>query len=588
MIRVASRRCIVLCVCLLSVAAGSAHAEWDVDHIEKLLPRGETRAEHAWREARILAGEPLHRSVVADPPPLAPIRGSAEWEPVTGVLVRYPLGLPYALLRDMDDDVTLHVIVSSSLLSTAQTNLSANGVDMSQVEFLVEPNNSIWTRDYGPWFIFDGNGDFHIVDHVYNRPQRPDDDLIPVAFGAQQSISVVRHDMWHTGGNYMTDGATLSSSTDLVYDEAAVANGMTPAEVDALMLDYYGVTGYRVVEDIEVGGIHHIDTWGKLLDEETVLVKEVWPGHYTYDDLEQRATLLASLQASTGRPYTVARVYCHDIGGNRPASYTNSLILNTNVYVPTFGSPANDAAALSAYESAMPGYIVRGYAYGGWLTDDALHCRAKGVMDGGMLHVAHVPVREPRIGEVTIEATIRDYSSSGIAAADLAYRQAGGAWQTIPMTTEGQSLYTGTIPVPASLTVTDYYVHAEDGEGRSSGMPRPEPVAWYSFTHGVTTVSVGETSGTLGDRLDATLVNPFRSRTTLSFELRSADRVELSVYDVRGRRVRMLVDDTLPEGRAEIVWDGRDAAGRDAAPGVYRMVLRTAGLVYAKPVVKVE
>jgi agmatine/peptidylarginine deiminase len=459
---------------------------------------------------------------------------------------------------------------------------------MTRVELLVEPNNSIWTRDYGPWFVFDGTDQLVIVDHVYNRPSRPSDDLIPVVFGAQQGIPVVRHDMWHTGGNYMTDGAAISASTDLVYDEAAAANGMSPQDVDDLMSDYYGIGDYNVVEDIEAGGIHHIDTWGKFLDEETILIKEVWPSHYTYDDLEQRAVLIGSLEASTGRTYRVERVYCHDIGGGRPASYTNSLIANDAIYVPTFGSAQNDAAALAAYEAAAPGYLVRGYTYGGWLTDDALHCRAKGVMDAGMLRVAHVPVREDVVGPATLTAEIRDHSGSGVAVAEVHYRQGRGAWQVLAMTNVSGDLYEAMIPAPQSPETTEYYIHAEDGSGRSEGMPRTEPAAWYAFLHGATTVAVGEPAGGTAPLTTAPVRSPFRSSTVLAFELRRADRVDVAVVDVRGRLVRRLLSETAPAGRTEIEWDGRDTAGRRVAPGVYRFVLRAAGIVYTRPVVRID
>jgi hypothetical protein len=394
--------------------------------------------------------------------------------------------------------------------------------------------------------------------------------------------------MWHTGGNYMTDGFGLSSSTDLVYVEAASENGMSAAEVDALMADYYGVSVYSVLEDIETGGIHHIDTWGKFLDEETVLVKEVWPSHYTYDELEQRATLLASLDASTGRPYDVHRVYCHNIGSSRPASYTNSLFVNDAVYVPTFSSATNDANALAAYEAALPGYLVRGYDYGGWLTDDALHCRVKGVMDGGMLRVEHAPIREIQGGAVTVDATIRDYSESGVTVAELVHRHDGGAWQTVAMTALGADGYQAVIPAPPAAGVTDYFVHAEDASGRDAGMPRTEPAAWISFGHNPSSVDVGPLAGVDGAILSSGRPNPFRAATRFSFELRTPDRVDLAVYDVGGRRVRSLAGGPYPAGRSEVEWDGRDDAGRLVAPGVYRFVLKAAGLVYARPVVRVR
>ena len=34
-----------------------------------------------------------------------------------------------------------------------------NGVNMDNVDFVIGPTDSYWTRDYGPWWIVDGNSD---------------------------------------------------------------------------------------------------------------------------------------------------------------------------------------------------------------------------------------------------------------------------------------------------------------------------------------------------------------------------------------------------------------------------------------------
>ena len=51
--------------------------------------------------------------------------------------------------------------------------------------------------------------------------------------------------------------------------------------------------------------------------------------------------------------------------------------------------------------------------------------------------------------------------------------------------------------------------------------------------------------------------------------------VTLAVYDVRGRRVRTLVDAPQTPGPKTLVWNGRDDAGRPVTSGVYFSVLRT-------------
>lgn len=63
--------------------------------------------------------------------------------------------------------------------------------------------------------------------------------------------------------------------------------------------------------------------------------------------------------------------------------------------------------------------------------------------------------------------------------------------------------------------------------------------------------------------------NPFNPSTTLRFDLPSAQSVRLVVYNPSGRRVATLISDTLPAGRHEARWQGRDHAGRPVAAGTY-------------------
>ena len=63
--------------------------------------------------------------------------------------------------------------------------------------------------------------------------------------------------------------------------------------------------------------------------------------------------------------------------------------------------------------------------------------------------------------------------------------------------------------------------------------------------------------------------NPFSPGTQIGFDLPSAGRAEIRIYDARGRLVRTLVDEKRPAGRQSVIWDGRDEAGRELASGVY-------------------
>ena len=69
--------------------------------------------------------------------------------------------------------------------------------------------------------------------------------------------------------------------------------------------------------------------------------------------------------------------------------------------------------------------------------------------------------------------------------------------------------------------------------------------------------------------LDQNYPNPFNPSTTIRFQLPEASNVRLSVHDLLGREVTTLVSQPMSAGAHEVSWNGRDAAGRLVATGVY-------------------
>lgn len=82
---------------------------------------------------------------------------------------------------------------------------------------------------------------------------------------------------------------------------------------------------------------------------------------------------------------------------------------------------------------------------------------------------------------------------------------------------------------------------------------------------------VGEPAGgtVLAYALKAPKPNPFVGRTTVQYALPRAERVTIAVFDARGRRVRLLVDEVKAPSRYETAWDGRDQRGQTLPSGVY-------------------
>jgi M6 family metalloprotease-like protein len=76
--------------------------------------------------------------------------------------------------------------------------------------------------------------------------------------------------------------------------------------------------------------------------------------------------------------------------------------------------------------------------------------------------------------------------------------------------------------------------------------------------------------------------NPFNPSTTIRYDVPAAGRVRLEIYDVRGRVVRALVDGSVTAGYHQVVWDGRDDAGRSMASGLYFYRMAAGGFAQQK------
>ena len=76
-----------------------------------------------------------------------------------------------------------------------------------------------------------------------------------------------------------------------------------------------------------------------------------------------------------------------------------------------------------------------------------------------------------------------------------------------------------------------------------------------------------ETPG--GFELGEAYPNPFNPETTIPFDLPSSADVDLSLYNLAGQQVATLASGLREAGSYNLVWDGRDDAGRDLASGMY-------------------
>lgn len=502
-------------------------------------------------------------------PPSGNVRFPAEFEPMQGVIIAYSddgFGLPTDMIVSITESCKVYVLVSSSAQKYANRELQNAGADMDNVVYWNMDVDSYWARDFGPWYIFNDN-EPAIVDFVYNRNRVNDDDA-PINIAGLQDLPLYGMNLIHTGGNMMQDGRGVGVSDELVYNENyeegsdhhGSGNSATPQlnlhysheQINAIMKSYLNIEPYHVTADPLGQYIAHVDCWGKFLAPDKIIIARMPQNDAHYQDYEDVANYFATTNCYYGYPYKVYRVDELSSASNGTlAPYTNSLILNDKVYVPLGANSTYNANALAVYEEAMPGYTIIGVnsGFNAWLNSDAIHCRARGMMDFDMLFVDH---REVIYGDeveyqsaYAVEADIIAYSGAAITEANLVYRINDGAWRTVSMTATTGNTYAASLTGANYLDEVEYYITATDAAGNTGKQPimgaldphsftiADNPAGYLNFTADVTTIpfhsSIGfQYTGTIPNV--ASFVWQFEGSTTAS-----VDGPEMTVaYEIPG------------------------------------------------------
>ena len=221
---------------------------------------------------------------VDDTPDACPLDSPPEYAPVDGVLYRYRTGewdeIVTALVADLTGDPTkdeiAYVVVSgASQQSQAESDFLAAGADLSKVEFIELPNDSIWIRDYGPHALFQGGADATVDSHYY--PGRPNDNFIPTLL-ADDHFLRPSYDigLYYSGGNFQASADGQGFITSLIFTDNP---GFTETFVAELYQQYQGIHTLHTFPQLpgSVDGTGHIDMWFYLVDEDTVIISETSP-----------------------------------------------------------------------------------------------------------------------------------------------------------------------------------------------------------------------------------------------------------------------------------------------------------------------
>ena len=69
--------------------------------------------------------------------------------------------------------------------------------------------------------------------------------------------------------------------------------------------------------------------------------------------------------------------------------------------------------------------------------------------------------------------------------------------------------------------------------------------------------------------------NPFNPQTNIVYNLPESGRVKITIHDIKGRKIKTLVNETKNAGRNSIIWKGKDDSGKVVSSGVYFYKVKT-------------
>jgi agmatine/peptidylarginine deiminase len=489
---------LVTVVFVLLTILSAAAQEYD-DYGNPILPRGIAPQEEG-------ASYSFPRYLTD--PPAQPVRAIAEWEEVEAIMVRWPANATYNLLwsqflAPVALDVRIYVICQSPTDTTnARSYFLSHGVPVDSMVFQIRTTDSFWIRDYGPWWVWQQTSwNRAIVDWIYNRPARPNDNTVPEWQAAIWGIPYYGPNLIFTGGNFMVDGWGRGFCSELVFDEN-IPNVDTRAELDSVLGAFMNLD--TVYTFPRFFGIDHIDMSMKLLNDHTCILNRYPVGDPYNAVMDSCEEILSQIQNPWGQNVQVVRINTPSWGSGTAYTYTNAIFVNNKVLVPIYNR-VEDAPALAVWDSLLPGYSIFGFNCNSIIgLQGAIHCVVKDVIHRDLIRIEYPPLPDVLANAPGAVINARVVSLGTLSTDSLQLFHATnphGPWQTVTFASVGNDHYEATIPPHPTGVPVYYYVRAKNTEGNWTSMPRYGPEAHYttSFPQAPPSPPQGLTAMSSGD-----------------------------------------------------------------------------------------
>ena len=146
---------------------------------------------------------------------------------------------------------------------------------------------------------------------------------------------------------------------------------------------------------------------------------------------------------------------------------------------------------------------------------------------------------------------------------DIYRNMDGGAFELLSNTTE--LTYEDILPEAGDF---EYYIIAMYDQENESGASNTEIISWDG-------TSVDDPLIPIVNALYQNSPNPFNPQTSISFDLKDDAKVVLEIYNMKGQKVRQLVNSSISAGQHSVVWNGKDDNNKTVSSGIYFYKFKT-------------
>jgi len=322
-------------------------------------------------------------------------RTPAEWEPHEATWLAWPhnpedwpgkfASIPWLyaeIVRLLAAHELVQLVVEDAKAeSRVQSILERAGANLDRVRLHRWPTNRSWTRDTGPIFVRNADGNVALTDWRFNGWAKYEDWQLDDKFAAnaakalkfsawQPAVLQTGSKMGHgkaqrvvlEGGSIDTNGqGILLTTEECLQSEVQERNpGISREQMERVFEDYLGIDqvlwlGRGIAGDDTHG---HVDDITRFVGPETILTAvEPDTSDPNHEPLAENLARLKAARTLGGNQFTVVELPMPRPvvfrGQRLPASYANFYIANGLVLVPTFHDPS-DRVALNIIAELFP------------------------------------------------------------------------------------------------------------------------------------------------------------------------------------------------------------------------------------------